>query len=127
MAGFFGLFAGKPKYIEEVTESDRQLSKEKRGAFFLDSDDAKSFGNAEYMRKPITIKRTFPKTLAGEGAKIIRQISSTEITKLNDLGIAPANSASTSSTTNGNQAPVTKRSADSSMDAFLKMAREMKK
>jgi hypothetical protein len=126
MAGFFGLFAGKPKYIEEVSEADRQRPTQKGGAFFLDADDAKSFGNAEYMRKPITIKRTFPKTLAGEGLKVIRQISSTEITKLNDSGIAPASSA-TSSTTNGNQAPVARRAADSSMDTFLKMAREMKK
>jgi hypothetical protein len=126
MAGFFGLFAGKAKYIEEVSEADRQISKEKRDAFFLDSDDAKSFGNAEYMRKPITIKRSFPKTLAGEGVKIVRQISSMEISKLNDSGIAPASSA-TLSTTNGKQAPAARRTADSSMDTFLKMAREMKK
>ena len=43
MAGFLGLGGGSESY-------------------FLDSDDAKSMGDIEYMRKPIKVKRTFAKS-----------------------------------------------------------------
>jgi hypothetical protein len=44
MAGFFGLFGSKSKYIDEVTEQDRDRSNNEGEAYFLDSDEAKSLG-----------------------------------------------------------------------------------
>ena len=72
MAGFFGLFGGKKKYVNGQTPVS-----ETKEAFFLDSDEAKSLGDVEFMRKPITLKRTFPKTLNGEGGSIIQEVTST--------------------------------------------------
>ncbi|NJK49765.1 hypothetical protein HC931_17930 [Candidatus Gracilibacteria bacterium] len=45
MAGFFGLFRSKSKYIDEVTEQDRDRSNDEGEAYFLDKDEAKSLGN----------------------------------------------------------------------------------
>jgi hypothetical protein len=44
MAGFFGLFGSKSKYIDEVTEQDRDRSNQEGEAYFLDSDESKSLG-----------------------------------------------------------------------------------
>jgi hypothetical protein len=54
MTGFIrGLFSKKDK-----TEAPS-------GSFYLDSDEAKTLGNLEYMRTPNTVRRTFAKK-AGE-------------------------------------------------------------
>jgi hypothetical protein len=52
MAGFFSNLFGRKN-------NDNDQPKE---AFFLDSDDAKSLGDLDYMRTPNVIRRTFPKT-----------------------------------------------------------------
>jgi hypothetical protein len=38
-------------------------------SFFLDSDDAKSMGDVEYMRQPKRVRRTFPATFSQPGHK----------------------------------------------------------
>lgn len=59
MAGFLGgLFGGKDKGPEQPKE-----------AFFLDDDSAKSLGDIEYMRKPSTVRRTFPKSVSSPEKK----------------------------------------------------------
>ncbi|ESA36045.1 tr [Leptolyngbya sp. Heron Island J] len=50
MAGFFGLFGGK--------KNQGPQSKE---AFFLSEDEAKTFGDIDFMRKEVVIRRTFAK------------------------------------------------------------------
>lgn len=44
MAGFFGLFKSKSKYIDEVSEQDREPSSKEGEAYFLETDEAKSLG-----------------------------------------------------------------------------------
>jgi hypothetical protein len=52
MAGFFSnLFGRKNKDTDQPKE-----------AFFLESDEAKSMGDLDYMRTPNVIRRTFPKS-----------------------------------------------------------------
>jgi hypothetical protein len=128
MAGFFGLFGSKSKYVDEVTEQDRQ-STQKGEAYYLKADEAKSLGNVEYMRQPKTIKRTFPKTLSSQGGESVQQISATEKMKINAALIASngSNSNGTKSATPEIQPQAERRSVDGSMDMFRKMAREMKK
>ncbi|OKH19626.1 hypothetical protein NIES593_20755 [Hydrococcus rivularis NIES-593] len=128
MAGFFGLFGNKAKYVDEISATDRQ-STQKSEAFFLDSDDAKSLGNVEFMRKAKVIKRTFPKTLSSQGGESIEQISSLEKAKMMGNGSAPVAPSSNGTTpaTQATQAQPERRSSDSSMDMFRKMARELKK
>jgi hypothetical protein len=124
MAGFFGLFGSKAKYLEEVTEQDRKPPTQKGEAYFLDADEAKSFGNIEFMRKSNTIRRTFPKI--GES---IKDISSMQKNSSNGNGIAPISTSSngTKPATPANQPQTERRSGDSSMDMFRKMARDIKK
>lgn len=52
MAGFFSNLFGRKN-------NDDDQPKE---AFFLESDEAKSMGNLDYMRTPNVIRRTFPKS-----------------------------------------------------------------
>jgi hypothetical protein len=124
MAGLFGFFGRKSKYIDDVTESDRQLTTEKQDAFYLNADESKSFGNVEFMRKPITIRRTFPKTLSGEGREFIQQVSSMEKAKSNGNEIVPTTNGKTASTSSDRSE---RRVLDSSMDMFRNMARDIKK
>jgi hypothetical protein len=125
MAGFFGLFGGKSKSIE--SENNGQSSR--GSAFYLNADDAKSFGNIEFMRQATTTRRTFPKTLNSAGGELVQQVSSTEKTKLNGFVAkdATANGNGSKPATQSNQAQVERRSVDSSMDMFRKMAKDMKK
>ena len=76
MAGFLGLFGSKTKYVNEPTPVSPS-NEEGKEAFFLEPDEAKSLGDVEFMRKPITLKRTFPKTLNGKGGSIIQEVTST--------------------------------------------------
>lgn len=122
MAGFFG-FGGKTKYVDEPN----QPAQSNEGAFFLNPDDAKSFGNIEFMRKTHTIKRTFPKIKNGLGAKVIAEISSIKKALANSNGVAPQVTPMPESTPQKTQTNSVRRSADKNMDMFRKMARDMKK
>lgn len=44
-------------------------------AFYLSDDDAKSFGNIDYMRSNRTIRRTFAKKKGAEHMESVRQVS----------------------------------------------------
>jgi hypothetical protein len=125
MAGFFGLFGNKTKYVDEPMDMTQPEPTE---AFYLEPDDAKTLGNIEFMRKPNTIRRTFPKTASNQkGAESIRQVSSMEAGKVKDNGIV-AKSVNSEANGNGNTANGNgRRSNDDNMNPFLKMAREIKK
>lgn len=58
MAGFFGLFRNKTKYVDEPTDVNDDT--QKSDAFYLSDDDAKSMGNPEYIRKSMKKKETKP-------------------------------------------------------------------
>jgi hypothetical protein len=123
MAGFFGLFGGKAKYVDEPTEVTQP---QRQDAYYLEADDAKTLGNIEFMRKPNVIRRTFPKTAANQkGGESIRQISSMEAAKVKDNGIAAKSFESAKSSTPNNEN--SRRKEDDSLNPFLKMAREIKK
>ncbi len=102
--------------------------------FFLDSDEAKSLGDIDYMRTTKTIKRTYAKYKSVDqgGMSTIKQVSATEET------IAPAEKTvqqtstfseptSTSSSFNASNGSISRASTDTSMDMFRKMAKQVKK
>lgn len=127
MAGLFGLFGGKTKYVDEPTTNSEQTNGNgQKGSFFLEPDDAKTLGNIEYMRTPITIKRSFPKTLKGGGGEIIQQISSTEKAKVNENGQIAAKLPVVSEVKPVSETS-TRRPSNDSLDMFRKMAKEIKK
>ncbi|MEL6159179.1 MAG: hypothetical protein AAFQ40_07405 [Cyanobacteria bacterium J06623_5] len=69
-------------------------------AYYLDNDDAKTFGNIEYMRSSKVVKRTFAKKKGvKEHLESVRSISATKTTDLDGKG---NNASVTQPTTFGN-------------------------
>ncbi|MEL7504180.1 MAG: hypothetical protein AAFN18_17115 [Cyanobacteria bacterium J06554_6] len=136
MTGFIrGLF-GKGNNPEQPKE-----------AFFLSEDDAKSFGDIEYMRSSKTVKRTFAKkkgqteeiesvrSISAMGAKEIKEGDVPQPKKASSAASfsTPTPSFSTPAQSKPAAAPqpkaedTAKRTPDSSMDMFRNMARDMRR
>ncbi len=108
-------------------------------AYYLNDDDAKSFGNIEYMRSTKTVRRTFAKKKGQtEHMESVRQISATKAAEVSDLrgmfDAAPqASSSNNNSSSNGTSSvvstPTTPRRKASSgdMDMFRNMAKGLRK
>ncbi|MBD2110661.1 MULTISPECIES: hypothetical protein [Cyanophyceae] len=140
MTGFIrGLFGGKAKNPGESDRPARRQPapqqptiKQVGGAYFLNEDDAKSYGNIEYMRSSKTVRRTFAKKRGETVEKeSVRQISALEAKRLqeqqglsvekiapSEISIQPAVKKDASSE---------RRKVDTSLDMFRKMAKDMKK
>lgn len=139
MTGFIrGLFGGKSKNPGESDRPVRQQSaaqqptiKQVGGAYFLNEDDAKSYGNIEYMRSTKTVRRTFAKKLGEtEEKESIRQISAMEARRLEEKGMAVQKVAQseTSFKPAAKQNTSSDRSkVDTNLDMFRKMAKDIKK
>lgn len=143
MTGFIrGLFQSKPK-AEKAPQP-----KQKAESFYLDSDEAKSLGNLDYIRSASTIERTFPKTASNpEERVLIQKVSSLslEVVEASEglpqaekrkqevlakvTAEAEANKAPTK--TFPGQAEVTetssRRRSTTDLDPFRQMARDMRK
>jgi hypothetical protein len=142
VTGFIrGLFGSKPKGdVEEVVQP--------KEAFYLPVDDAKTFGDIDYMRSSKRTRRTFPKQVVGEDNEFINEVSSTQKAKPAEksaFATSPFNTApltdfngsakppESSSPASSSPAPSTssgstdRRRSDSSMDMFRNMARDIKK
>lgn len=115
MAGLFGLFGKKNKTTE--------------GAYFLNPDEAKTFGDIDYMRTSKTTRRTFPKTLDNkEGGELIQEVSSEKAQKKNsNETIKPKSALNSASESNSSFTPQQNRNTDTSMDMFRNMAKKVKK
>ncbi|NJR40546.1 MAG: hypothetical protein HC781_19070 [Leptolyngbyaceae cyanobacterium CSU_1_4] len=135
MTGFIrGLFGSKSKRnVEEVSQPQE--------AFYLPDDDAKTFGDIDYMRSSKKTRRTFPKKIVGEDNEFFNEVSSTQkydpknqptfsspfnTTPLE--GSPPASKPADSSSSSSNSSNSSeRRRSDSSMDMFRNMARDIKK
>lgn len=103
-------------------------------AYFLDADDAKTFGDISYMRSSKSVRRSFSKKKIGEDNESVRLISSLQATvsgqNLLSPVINPLNSKDATNQTNGSvnkNKTSGRRTADNSMDMFRNMAREIRK
>jgi hypothetical protein len=121
MAGFLGLFG---------SNNGNGRSEEE---FYLDSDQAKTLGDIDYMRTSRQIKRTYAKYKNGAqgGMKVIKQISATSDFLGDDLKATSAESTFTPSETSFNNSANSSNGsnsrADTEMDMFREMAKEIKK
>lgn len=120
MARFLGLFG---------SNNGQSRSEEE---YYLDSDQAKTLGDIDYMRTSRQIKRTYAKYKNGAqgGMKVIKQVSATSDFLADDLKAATSQSSFTPSETSSNGTAASNGSSsrvDSSMDMFRKMAKEVKK
>lgn len=112
--------------------------------FFLNSDDAQTLGNINYMRKSVRVRHTFPKTLKNpNGFATEKEVSSSAGRFLdairNSVETPIVNQTSFSSTTNTNSTDNTPstpkpieitpkaRPQGTSMDMFRNMARNIGK
>lgn len=139
MTGFIrGLFGGKAKNPGEADRPVRQKPvaqqptiKQVGGAYFLSEDDAKSYGNIEYMRSSKTVRRTFAKKRGETGEKeSIRQISALEAKRLQEQGLSVEKLSASEVTVQPavkKDASAERRKVDTNLDMFRKMAKDIKK
>ncbi|MDY7020449.1 MAG: hypothetical protein SWJ54_03680 [Cyanobacteriota bacterium] len=129
MAGLFGLFGGKSK-------------DGKSEAFYLDSDQAQTMGDVEFMRKKQRIKKTFPKMMGGQPSNMPETyVEATSMERTQSFSNSSSASSPTPSTTpsfsNSSTSSFSKpsfptqsterRRPDSNLDEFRKMAKDMRK
>ena len=96
-------------------------------SYFLEPDDAKTFGDIDYMRTAKTVKHTF-----ANGTKRASQISATSETLLNESGLAAESSVSKaadegSSPAASNESKRSQNSSATDLDMFRKMAKDIGK
>lgn len=143
MTGFIkGLFRSKPKEESAEAPAPKQQAqpapkpkrepapKPQRGgaeAYYLSADDAKTFGDIEFMRSAKSVRRTFPKSKDGSTPEVVQKISSLE--KAADQGLIPSalNTTTSQSSIEDTLKVAERRKADTSMDPFRNMAREIRK
>ncbi|TVP61717.1 MAG: hypothetical protein EA342_20185 [Leptolyngbya sp. LCM1.Bin17] len=137
MTGFIrGLFGGKAK---NPGESDRPVQPsrptiERAGeAFYLDPDDAKSYGDIEFMRSAKTVRRTFAKKRGEtEEKESVRQISSMQALRV-DLQENGLTAQKLDNIQGSSESMVKKdnnsdrRRTDTNLDMFRQMAKDIKK
>jgi hypothetical protein len=139
MTGFIrGLFGGKKDNNTPAPKVERSSD-----AFFLDTDQAKTLGDVNYMRATKTIRRTYPKTVNNEDMEVIKKISSSTARQIegrdprfgeqssatassNGAGNFSANGASNSFATKADQTEE-RRKVDTNLDMFRNMAKEIRK
>lgn len=122
MGLFDGLFSKK--------NQEQPESVQPKGEFFLNPDEAKTFGNIDYMRTPKAVKKTFPKTKSSDSFEVVEVISSLEKqspTSANGSQPVPIAAEATPV-----QPPlpdtdaVERRRTDTNLDMFRSMARDLK-
>ncbi|NEQ44155.1 MAG: hypothetical protein F6K00_11615 [Leptolyngbya sp. SIOISBB] len=101
------------------------------GAYFLDEDEAKTFGDIEYMRSSKVVKRTFARKKGQtEELESVRQISAMDMRELDEKGLpAPKSQPTTTAASQQSESSQTQRretNTDTSMDMFRNMAKGIK-
>ncbi|MGI8934835.1 hypothetical protein [Leptolyngbya sp. BC1307] len=107
-------------------------------AYYLNDDDAKTFGNINYMRSSKTVRRTFAKKKGKEHLESIRQISALKAAAANNDGLfSPL--AQDVANANGAQPSVSpdmgvpkserprRKPGSNDMDMFRNMAKDIRK
>lgn len=147
MTGFIkGLFRSKPKaeatetpdptpkqQVQKQPAPKREVAPKSRRSnsnaesYYLNADDAKTYGDIEFMRSAKSSRRTFPKAKDGSTPEFVQTISSLE--KAADQGLIPSalNKTTSQSSLEDTLKVVERRKADASMNTFRNMARELRK
>ncbi|NJK27631.1 MAG: hypothetical protein HC925_02460 [Coleofasciculaceae cyanobacterium SM2_3_26] len=127
MTGFIRRLFGGGK-----SENSAPAPQPRREAFFLGSDDAKTFGNIDYMRTVKRIRRTFPKVEGGmkrivEQEKEISNLVEREATVPPTPSFGITSGPKPGEFPKPQSTPAARRSGSSDMDRFRDMARDLKK
>ncbi|MEM7066392.1 MAG: hypothetical protein AAF572_24895 [Cyanobacteria bacterium P01_B01_bin.77] len=121
MAGFFGLFGG-----------NKNKGLESKEAFFLDEDEAKTFGDIDFMRKEVVVRRTFAKKKGMEEMESVKSISSSASKTVGEARSSFGSSSSSADSTSASkpvtpQAPKFTKKTSSGMDMFRNMAKDIRR
>ncbi|MBW4441619.1 MAG: hypothetical protein KME10_10370 [Plectolyngbya sp. WJT66-NPBG17] len=139
MTGFIrGLFsklksneAATPPPVERPKPEKVERPKQEKSAFFLESSDAQTYGNLDYMKASKKIRRTFPKTLdSPENKEYIQELSAMGRVVPGQVKVeivAPKSESEPTQTTPTEDAAAQRRKASSDMDMFRKMAKDIRK
>ncbi|MFP4132861.1 MAG: hypothetical protein ACLFQP_02835 [Halothece sp.] len=129
------------KKIFGSNSNDNEEKPKRQKAFYLDPDEAKTYGNIDYMRQPTKTRKTFPKTLDNpEGSELVEEVSAMDKKSLSKSNsnqetqkerkaepsqdIAPEKNMYSAK---DDPALQQRRKFDSSLDKFRNMARDIKK
>jgi hypothetical protein len=134
MAGFLSGFFGSRRQAAEKAEKvevkkDVKVSRpvaDTSEAYFLDSDQAKTMGDIDYMRTAKTVKRTYAKTVSQPQPQAFIQSVSSSQAKLSGQAQQSSQSESNGATANAPEVPDRRRS-DTSLDRFRTMAKDLRK
>ena len=131
------LFGLKSKYVDEETDEAEQAAEaQKRQAYFLEPDDAKTFGNINYMRSPTSVKKRFAKKKDDTGEVLEQEVETSafgQVIRSNkqiSTTPEPVPTPEKQPTKESQPSSFERRRAganDSNMDMFRQMARDMKK
>lgn len=137
----------KPQAAPKVQAAPKQV-RPKPEAFYLDSSDARTLGDIDYMQTAREIKRSFPKTLGGEELRTVSIVSSLQrsaaqkaqaIAQQTSLKVTPSATFAPQSTPVSGWTtpradnppaitdPKERRRKDSNLDTFRSMARDLQK
>jgi hypothetical protein len=95
-------------------------------AFFLDPDEAKTMGDIDYMRKARKVRKSFPSTKAwGKAFEVEEEISATQKNGFKSQQTSASEFTNSSSELKAETSQ--RRKADSNMDLFRNMAKDMRK
>lgn len=130
MTGFLsGFFGSRQQPAEAPVKQEVKVTQpisDTSGAYFLDSDQAQSLGNIDYMRTAKTVKRTFPKTASQPNNQpLIQSVSANQAKLAGQENQASLSSQSTSSASNPET--LERRRSDNSLDMFRSMAKDLRK
>jgi hypothetical protein len=79
MGLFDRLLGSRSSEVKISGQSEPAKAKKAEDAYFLDPDASASMGDVNFMRRPNTIRRTFPGTAASPGQKeMIQEVASME-------------------------------------------------
>lgn len=137
-----------PEPPKQKPQAAPKPPRQKAQAFYLDSSDARTLGDINYMQTAREIKRSFPKTLGGEELRTVSVVSSlqrSEARKAQAIAQQTSLKATPSATFAAQSTPVSgwttpkadnpptitdpkeRRKKDSNLDAFRSMARDLQK
>ncbi len=121
------LLPGESSTPPSQRQSQPQPQRQKGGAYFLDPDDAKTYGDIDYMRTARKVRKTF----MGGSVEMIEEISATEKRRLNDQKPSKSNSETSTPAPASPSESATpqfeRRRASSEMDLFRNMAKDLGK
>lgn len=147
MTGFIrGLFskkatdeAAKPAPVEPPKQEKVERPKKEKAArpsressaFFLESSEAQTYGNLEYMKASKKIRRTFPKTLDSPDSKeYIQELSAMGRVVPGQAKVeivVPKPESESAQSAPVEDAAAQRRKAATDMDMFRKMAKDIRK